>query len=287
MVSMDGPQHLSVGSFDIKSACDKKFNALLVGKRNTGKSTVIQDILYYANKTNIPRVCVFSGTEEANGFYRQFVPTTFIYNDSCVEEQLTEILKSQKDLTKRKKWNLIPEDTDLRILIVLDDVGYKKGTLRSEVLRQIFMNGRHYSITMVLACQYIMDAPVDIRTNCDFVYVLKQTSCIENLHRTFFSGFDKKRDFKTVLDLCTQNYECLVLDNTKPTTDVSQVCFYYKAKLGRQFKFGSSALWNYHSKWNLSEEEKFMRDEKLKSCGAEVPKMIVKGFTASKKKRRY
>ena len=282
-------QHLNVESFNIRDSCSKKFNALLIGKRNTGKSTVIQDILYYANKSNIPRICIFSGTEEANGFYKQYVPTTFIFNDSAVEEQLVCILDSQKDLTFRKKMGLVPKDTDISILIVLDDVGYKRGTLRSEVLRQIFMNGRHYSITMVLACQYIMDAPVDIRTNSDFIYVMKQNSCIENLYKTFFSGFDKKRDFKTVLDLCTQNYECLVLDNTKPTTDISQVCFYYKAKLGRKFKFGSKDLWNYHSKWNMTDVDKYMRDEALKrktvsDYGKAAPKG---GLVVTKKKRKH
>ena len=282
-------QHLNVEPFNMRDSCSKKFNALLIGKRNSGKSTVIQDILYYASKTGIPRICIFSGTEEANGFYRQYVPTTFIFDDSGVEEQLTSILQSQKDLTFRKKMGIIPKDTDTSILIVLDDVGYKTGTLRSEVLRQIFMNGRHYSITMVLACQYIMNAPVDIRTNSDFIYVMKQTSCIDNLYKTFFSGFENKRDFKTVLTLCTQDYECLVLDNTKPTTDISEVCFYYKAKFGRKFKFGSKDLWNYHSKWNMSDEDKFRRDEDIKKrATSEYGNSTVKGgLIVTKKKRKH
>ena len=108
-----------------------------------------------------------------------------------------------------------------------------------------------------------MDAPVDVRTNTDFVFVMKQNSCVENLYKNFFSGFDKKKDFKTVLDACTKNYECLVLDNTRPTTDVSEVCFFYKAKLGRKFKFGCKKSWEYHQKWHLTDEERFARKLKL------------------------
>ena len=85
-----------------------------------------------------------------------------------------------------------------------------------------------------------------------------------NLFKNFFSGFDKKKDFKTVLDACTNNYECLVLDNTRPTTNIAEVCFFYKAKLGRKFKFGSKKLWQFHDKWYLNDDDRSKRDERLK-----------------------
>ena len=69
-------KHLNITSFDLKNACKKDFNCLLIGKRNTGKSTLGNDILYFINQNKVPRVCVFSGTEEANGNYGQYVPNT-------------------------------------------------------------------------------------------------------------------------------------------------------------------------------------------------------------------
>lgn len=255
---------INVALFDINKACQKKFNAIIIGKRNTGKSTIVQDILYHLGKTDIPRVCIFSGTEEANGFYKQFVPGTFIHNDSNVEQTLENILQGQRTLTAKIQMGKLSKDVDIRIAIVLDDVGYKKGTLKSEVVRQIFMNGRHYGIVMILACQYCMDPPVDIRTNTDYVFVMKQNSSVKNLYEQFFSGFNCVKDFKTVLDACTENYESFVLDNTMPSTDVSKVCFYFKALYGREFKIGSKEAWKYHSKWYMSEEERLLRKDKLK-----------------------
>lgn len=257
-------QLVNLNPFNIRKACDRNYNALVIGKRGTGKSTVISDILYFSNKKKIPRVCIFSGTEEANGFYRQFIPPTFIYNDSNVEKHLEIILQSQKDLTNKKNLGKMSKDKDIRITIVLDDVGYKKGILKSEVVRQIAMNGRHYSISIIIACQYCMHAPVDVRTNTDFVYVMKQSADLETLYKSFFNGFKNKKDFKTVLDACTSNYECFVLDNIIPTTDISEACFFYKAKLGRKFKFGCKKLWDYNNMWHLSDEEVYRRREKLK-----------------------
>lgn len=257
---------VNLSAFNIRASCKKLFNAILIGKKNTGKSTVIQDILYYLSKSGLPRVCVFSGTEEANGFFRQYVPGTFIFDGSNVENQLNAILDTQKHLTKQKQYGKIPIDTDIRITIVLDDLGYARSILKKEVIKQIFMNGRHYGICMIISCQYCMDISVDLRTNADFIYVLKQNNAnsIKSLHENYFSGFEKRREFQIVLDACTHDYQCLVLDNTIPTTDVQEVCFWYKAKLGRKFHVGSSEFWEFHDRWHLSEEERYLRQQKLR-----------------------
>ena len=192
---------IKLSAFDIAKACSKNFNAVVVGKKHTGKSTVIKDILHHAHKHKVPRFCVFSGTEESNGFYREFIPDLFIFDDNNVEGKLKEIVESQKKIAMKKKMGEIDESLDSRILIVLDDVGYKKNTLKCETLRQIFMNGRHHQISLIVACQYCMDLGIDLRTNADYVYVLKQNniSSVKNLHETYFGTFDKKKIFRPFL----------------------------------------------------------------------------------------
>ena len=41
-------------------------------------------------------------------------------------------------------------------------------------IRGIFMNGRHWRITFMLTMQYCMDLPPDLRTNIDFVFILRK-----------------------------------------------------------------------------------------------------------------
>lgn len=265
---MDKDRTLNLSAFDVKQCCTKLFNAIVVGKKHTGKSTLIQDILFYLSKNGVPRACVFSGTEESNGFYKQFVPGTFIFDDKDVESRLEVIVENQKKLAMQKQLGEVDPRLDTRIVIVLDDVGYKKDVLKSEIIRQIFMNGRHHHVILIVACQYCMDVGVDLRTNVDYVYVLKQNSVssIKNLHENYFGTFDKRKEFQTVLDACTQNYQCLVLDNTRPSTMVSDVCFWYKAKFGRKFRLGCPELWAFHDKWFISDRERYLEKEKATSA---------------------
>lgn len=259
-----GDRTLNLAAFNIRKCCSKLFNAIVVGKKHTGKSTLIQDMLFYLAKSGVPRVCVFSGTEESNGFYKQFIPGTFIFDDNNVENRLECIIKSQKKLSMQKQLGYVDPNLDTRIVIVLDDVGYRKDILKSEIIRQIFMNGRHHHVILIVACQYCMDVGIDLRTNADYVYVLKQNSVssIKNLHKNYFGAFEKRKELKTVLDACTQNYQCLVLDNTKPSTMVSDVCFWYQAKLGRKFRVGCPQLWDFHDKWFVSDAERYLDQQR-------------------------
>jgi len=91
---MSAVEELSLRSFNMRDIClGSNFNAVIVGKKGSGKSTVIQDMMYYLSKSNVPRICVFSGTEVANGFYSQHVPPTFIFNGDDVQERLQSIMQ--------------------------------------------------------------------------------------------------------------------------------------------------------------------------------------------------
>ena len=100
---MDKERTLNLSAFDVKRCCQNLFNAIVVGKKHTGKSTLIHDVLFYLSKTGVPRVCVFSGTEESNGFYKQFIPGTFIFDDKDVENRLEVIVENQKKLAMKKQ----------------------------------------------------------------------------------------------------------------------------------------------------------------------------------------
>ena len=59
---------------------------VLIGRRDTGKSYLVRDLLYHHQ--DIPIGTVISGTEAGNGFYSQHVPKLFIheeYNIAIIE----------------------------------------------------------------------------------------------------------------------------------------------------------------------------------------------------------
>ena len=52
---------------------------VLIGRRDTGKSFLVRDLLYYHQ--DIPMGTVISGTEAGNGFYSKYVPKLFIHDE--------------------------------------------------------------------------------------------------------------------------------------------------------------------------------------------------------------
>ena len=59
-----------------------------------------------------------------------------------------------------------------------------------------------------------------------------------------FPNFDS---FCQVMDQCTENYECLVIDNTSASNKIEDLVFWYKADLLGDFTVGASEFWEHHS----------------------------------------
>lgn len=229
-----------------KRESGKSPTILVVGKRCTGKSTLIKDILSYL--TGIPMFIAMSGTEDGNGFYSEFIHPLCVHNE--YKPTITAgLLRQQKARIQRmKKANLSPaEHRNADIGLLLDDCGYDKNIMHQKDMRTIFMNGRHWQITMIVSLQYVMGIPPELRTNIDYVFCLRE-NIINNqkrLYDNFFGCFKKFAEFQEVFAACTNNHECLVLDNTSTSTDLSECLYYYKAVPDRQFRMGPQSMWNY------------------------------------------
>jgi hypothetical protein len=50
------------------------------------------------------------------------------------------------------------------------------------------------------------------------------------------------------MTMCTENYECLVLDNTSKSNRIEDCVFFYKARPRSNFRIGSPSLWTFHTK---------------------------------------
>ena len=72
---------------------------VLIGKRGTGKSFLVKDLLYY--HTDLPIGTVVSGTESANRFYGNFVPNAFIHDE--VSSDLIKNITTRQKLVMQKK----------------------------------------------------------------------------------------------------------------------------------------------------------------------------------------
>jgi hypothetical protein len=218
---------------------------MCIGKRGTGKTTLIRDIMSHMAK-RLDFGIAMCGTEETARDMGEFVTPSCIYNDFSAEA-LDVLLKHQKKTIMAGRYK--------KTFLIMDDTLYDKSTLRSKNMRMLFMNGRHRKIFYLCAVQYLMDIPPDLRSNVDFVFALKENIIgnREKLWKCFFGMFSDYKEFSTVMDECTAGFDCMVLDNTVRSNNVTDCVFWYRAdRTIPTYHTGSEGFWKLHSRYGKS-----------------------------------
>jgi hypothetical protein len=230
---------------------------VIIGRRGSGKSILSKEILYYVSSIVGMFICM-SGTEEGNEFYKSIMHPLCVHGNYNKPVVSGLIKKQKKTLKQLKDQNIDPSTRpDIITGLLLDDLGYDKKIMKEEDIR-IFMNGRHWRIFFIVSLQYMMDISPDLRTNIDYVFVFRDNikSNQERLWKYFFGCFQKFAHFQEAFNACTENYECMVLDNTSKSTKIEDCVFWYKANLNRNFRIGTPELWRYlDSRYKKTDEE--------------------------------
>ena len=240
--------NLQLKKFEMSSIGDDSV-VVLIGKRNTGKSYLTKNILF--NNKTIPVGTVISGTEGANHFYSKIVPPVFIHEE-YTPQIITNVLKRQKIVMK--KIHSGENQVDPRSFLLLDDCLYDNSWQKDKNIRSCFMNGRHYKLLFLLTMQYALGVPPNLRTNIDYVFILRENyvSNRKRLYEHYAGMFPTFEMFCQVMDQCTENYECLVINNNAKSNKLVDQVFWYKANPHEDFKIGGAQFWKY-SKENYKE----------------------------------
>lgn len=240
--------NINLRKFDM-SKVGKGSVIVMIGKRNTGKSFLVKDLLYY--KRDVPIGVVISATESANCFYGDMMPKLFIHDEynteivnNLVKRQKIAITKIQQQMAQYGKSNIDPH-----AFLILDDLMYDTSWLRDQVIRSLFMNGRHYKMMFVITMQYSLGIPPALRSNVDYVFILRENyvSNRRRLYEHYAGMFPTFEIFCQVMNQCTENYDCLVIDNTCKSNKIEDMVFWYHADEHPPFKLGSPEFWQHHS----------------------------------------
>ena len=273
---------LELKKFDMKSISFKPNEnkgpvVVLIGKRDTGKSFLVRDLLFYQQE--IPIGTVISGTEEGNGFYAKMVPKLFVhneYNTAIIEN----ILKRQRTVLKqiKKEMETYKRSTiDPRAFVILDDCLYDATWTRDKMMRLLFMNGRHWKVMLVITMQYPLGIPPTLRTNIDYVFILRENYIAnrKRIYENYAGMFPTFESFCQVMDQCTENYECLVINNNAKSNKLQDQVFWYKADAHNDFRLGSKEFWELSKSVNDEDEEEQYDPNNVKKRG-QGPKIAVK-----------
>ena len=230
---------------------------VMIGRRDTGKSFLVRDLLYYHQ--DIPIGTVISGTEAGNGFYSAHVPKLFIheeYNTVLIENilrrQKTVLKQINKDIQQYKKTSIDP-----RAFVILDDCLYDQSWTRDKMMRLLFMNGRHWKIMLIITMQYPLGIPPNLRTNIDYVFILREPYLTnrKRIWENYASMFPTLEAFCSVMDQTTENYECLVINNNAKSNQLNDQIFWYKAEKHPDFRLGSKEFWDLSKNMGSDDED--------------------------------
>jgi hypothetical protein len=239
--------NLQLKKFDISVVRDSSVT-LFIGKRGSGKSSLVRQLLF--NKRHLPLGTVISHTEGCNRFYGDFVPSILIHEEykpeivnNAVNRQILYTKKKASDLARYGHSSINPS-----AFLVLDDCLDDNSWTKLKSIKTLFYNGRHMNILFILTTQYPMGIPPSLRTNIDYIFICRE-NIITNRKRIYdnYAGmFPTFEIFCQVMDQCTQDYECLVIDNVTKSNKLEDQVYWFKAEpslLNAKFQVCDQEFW--------------------------------------------
>lgn len=247
-------ESLSLRKFDI-TRIKSTHICCFIAKRNSGKSFLIKDLMYY--KRDMPAGLVISRTDSLTHFYDTFIPPVLVHTE--YKGELIDKLFERQKKALQEMW-----DKPEAFLIFDDTLSEADNWKKDNRIKEIFYNGRHYKIMFLLTMQEPMGIPPGLRGNIDFTFILRTPNQKhrKDLYENYCGMFPTREIFEKVLDASTEDFGCLVIDNTTTSNKIEDQVFHYKASSHEPYKMCSSSFWKHEVKQNKNTKE-----FKLKSKG--------------------
>lgn len=229
---------LELMEFDFDKQLKLNTKILIVGKPESGKSTLIGDIAYHVCD-KIPVANVWSNSELENHAYEDVFPRTAISNAFDLT-RYTNVNIRQRILTHRRHPN--PWCMD-----IIDDCPGSQ--FKDEQFMKAFKLGRHWSKLTIIGIHRAVDVTTDLRAATDYTFIFREAHPRERkaLYENF-AAFVTFKDFETILDASTENYSCLVVDNRSKSQKLNEIYYWYRATYRdykkMKFRFGSQQFWD-------------------------------------------
>lgn len=194
----------------------------LIGRRGSGKSIAILDIMYQLHK-RFDFGMAMTVTAPTAAAFKQYMPACCVFHEFDIE-RIQALIDEQEALLQQNK--------SRDVFLILDDVGFDQKSLNSRTMRCLLMNGRHYRITLLAAVQECYAFRPEMRSQLDVIVCLKDNA-IKNkkkLHESFF-GMLEFPQFVQAFDVFTSDHGALVVDQTVQSNTIPDSIFHYSARV--------------------------------------------------------
>ena len=227
----------------------------MVARRRSGKSVLIRDLLYHFR--DFPIGTIICPTERLNNDYKPHVPPLFIHH-SYREDIIEKVLKRQSLIIEKIKEDPEYADVDPHMFLLLDDLMFDDSWQKSTNIKEIFYNGRHYKLLMILSLQYVMGLSIGMRANLDWVFLLKEPILAnkKRLYEYFAGMFPNQQVFNSVLDQVTEGWGVLVIHNSSTSNKIEDQVFWYRGDLheGEEWRVCLDQFWDMSKRIRSAED---------------------------------
>ena len=207
--------YMNFKQFEISKIPDHAF-CLCIGKRNTGKSTLLSRLVKEKQTTSVKDTLVMCGTQEEHDMYSKL-------NNVVIYSGYTpDILHTY---TEKQKISLRKDSLG----VVLDTIEYEN-IWKDIHVRHLVRNGRCFRTFLYCSSSCIWFIPPYVRSNIDYVFLFKELNKdnLERLYQSFGNMFETFKKFCEAFDTCTKElYGCMVIDNTSHSHRIEDVVFWF------------------------------------------------------------
>lgn len=243
---------LIINEFDPKSIPLGSI-CMFIGKRNTGKSFTMRDILYHKrNEFQVAKlVCE---TEKLNRDYSSIIPKIFTEYEFD-ENSIYKFLKRQYEVFKQnqKGANINPN----AVLIFDDMLASGDQWIKSRYVKKCFMNGRHYKFDFMISLQHCIGIPPQLRGQVDYIFLFREfrVNELEKIYEHYASLIPSFHLFRQIMDKLTKDYGCLIIKNVKQSEKWYENIFFYKAQKHPEFRLCPPEAWAFNDIDSDSDDE--------------------------------
>jgi hypothetical protein len=194
----------------------------IVGKRGTGKTQIVSNILDRYDSEFIANTLIISPYDKMTGYYKTRFPTAKVIYEYDVNE-------IQQYLNKRDETGrCVPGG------IILDDCLSSSGTYNTDnSFRELMFNGKHYRKLVVITMQFPLGLKPELRSQFDYVFLLSEDfySNQKRLYDHYGGIFPTFDDFRNVLMELTTDYCSMVLYTSSISNHITDKVAWFKASV--------------------------------------------------------